>query len=131
MAREQHQSKLEMEMTTLVGRSLRDALVVRWRLARLFRMSPDRLEGYVLWTTIPWFWRWLALVMVWNSNWLREDRKLIASCLSTTSLEDCLLEVENHYFRRQMGASFVARFLRFRVSGRRLIRLARIAFPEE
>jgi len=68
--------------------------------------------------------------MVWNSNWLREDRKLIASCLSTTSSEDCLLEVENHHFRQQMSGSFVARFLRFRVSGRRLIRLARIAFPE-
>jgi hypothetical protein len=93
MAREQHQSKLEMEVTTLAGSSLRDALVVRWRVARLFRISPDRLEGYVLWTTIPWFWRWPALVMVWNSNWLREDRKLIASCLSTTSLEDCLLEL--------------------------------------
>jgi hypothetical protein len=48
--------------------------------------------------------------MVWNSNWLREDRKLIASCLSTTSLEDCVLEVENHHFRQQMSGSFVARW---------------------
>jgi hypothetical protein len=65
-----------------------------------------------------------------NPNRLMGDRKLIATCLRATSFEDCLLEVENHHFRRQIDGSFAARFLRFRVSGRRLIRLARIAFPE-
>ena len=112
--------------------SLRDGLLDRWVTARRFRIPADRLEGWVLWASLPWFWRWPALAMgvLQNPNRLMEDRELIATCLSATSLEDCLREIEHHHFRRQMDGSFAARFLRFRVSGRRLIRLARIAFPD-
>lgn len=93
------------------------------------RHQPERM----LWSSLPWQWRMAAHVGIPGLNagdsWFVE-RRLIAEVLSARSCAQVFGAVDRFHYRGMNQIPWSRRVLGLRVSGRRLIAIARGILPE-
>ncbi len=92
-------------------------------------ISPAAFEKKVLLTCLPSYF-WLPGLLRWhlNRSYFKRDLEIVRAAAECTSVRDIRAEIT--YFHHQKTTGFQRNFLRFRISGKRLLSFANKFLPQ-